>query len=44
MCHVVARVVCRVPTETKANARQPRGVVRGYCRTVTVAGGVATIE
>ena len=43
-CHVVAHVECRVPTRTKANARQPRGVVRGHCRVVTVKSGVATIE
>jgi hypothetical protein len=43
-CHVVERVVCRVPTETKSNKTQPLGVVRGKCRSVTVAAGVATIE
>lgn len=33
-CHLVEEIICNVPTATKANKRQPYGVVRGECSTI----------
>lgn len=43
-CTPCEDVVCKVPCETKRNKRQPRLVMRGFARKVTVRDGVATIE
>lgn len=42
VCHLVSRVVCRVPVSSKVRSRQPRVVMAGRgC--VRVRDGVATI-
>lgn len=43
-CHLVSRIDCRVPVSSKTNARQPRAVMRGVCRSIKVIDGVAVIE
>lgn len=43
-CIVVNEVVCKVPCETKRNKRQPRLVMRGYCKKVQVVNGVGIVE
>lgn len=42
-CCVVDRVVCKVPCESHRQKRQPRLIMRGFAKYVTVADGVATI-
>jgi hypothetical protein len=35
-CYIVQNVVCRVPCETKWQARQPRLVMRGFAHTLAI--------
>lgn len=43
-CIPVQDVDCHVPCETKRNKRQPLLVMQGFCKTVTVSKGKATIK
>lgn len=36
VCHLVKRVECKVPIETKVNKRQPYAVVRGWAKDVII--------
>jgi hypothetical protein len=37
-------VVCNVPCETKWSDKQPRLTMRGFCKSVVLQDGVATID
>lgn len=43
-CHIVKDVVCNVPCETKWNASQPRLVMRGFAKEVTIKDHIAFIK
>lgn len=43
-CIIVDEVNCKVPCETKRNKRQPRLVMRGFCKSVTTKDGLGIIE
>lgn len=43
-CHFVTDIVCNVATRTKHNKRQPRVVIVGNCKSLTIENGVATID
>jgi hypothetical protein len=43
-CHIVDKIDCRRPTESKVNRRQPYVVMRGFARSVDVVDGAAVIS
>lgn len=43
-CHVVDNIHCFVPCETKWNKRQPKLVMQGFARKLTILYGVAHLE
>jgi len=43
-CHIVEKIICLVPTETKNNKHQPRIVVQGLTSGVVIDRDVATIK
>lgn len=43
-CHIVEKITCGVPTETKNNKSQPRIVVQGLCLGVDINGNYAVIK
>lgn len=43
-CYFVKNIVCMVPTATKQNKTQPRGVVRGHCTDVIIKDDIAIIS
>lgn len=42
-CKVVVGLECRVPVRTRLRAKQPRCVMAGKARSVTISHGFATI-
>lgn len=42
-CIIVNEVNCLVPCETKRNKRQPRLVMRGFCKRILVNNKIGTI-
>lgn len=43
-CYMVKNIQCLVPTNTKTNRTQPRGVVQGFCTDVLIENGTAIIR
>jgi hypothetical protein len=43
-CHLVLEIDCKVPTQSKSNARQPRAVIVGKCDKITIVNERAIIE
>jgi hypothetical protein len=44
VCHIVNGVDCRVPTWSRNRRTQPRCVIAGRARSVTLEGGRAEIQ
>lgn len=42
-CHIVDNIECRVTTRGRVRKKQPRFVVAGVCRNMSVVDGVAII-
>lgn len=43
-CMYVKNILCKVPTETKESSKQPRGIVRGFCKNISIENEKAIIE
>lgn len=43
-CYFVKDISCMVPTVTKTNKKQPKGVVQGFCKEVLIKESVAIIQ
>jgi len=43
-CYMVKNIQCQVPTNTKTNRIQPRGVVQGFCKEVIIQNDTAIIR
>ncbi len=43
-CHIVDNVICEVPTAGRIRNSQPRWVVAGKTKGITIKDGVATIS
>jgi hypothetical protein len=43
-CHIVEQIKCNIPTFSKNNKKQPRVVMKGYAKKVTIQNNTALIE
>ncbi len=43
-CMIAKNVICKVECETKWTARQPRLIMRGFAKNVTIENNIAIIE
>lgn len=44
ICHIVNNIVCLTPTVGKIRKRQPRFIMTGKCRNISISNNTATIS